>query len=302
MVAALALGGCAALFGGQPLAPGTLVPGDSYRTLQVDGGERTYLLHLPPAFARRHHPPLPVLLVLHGSGTNGSWLRQQTELDRAADRRHFAVAYPDGSGSFGYAFLDWPTGDTTAAMRADVHANIAFIDSLVHTLARIPGLDSTRVYAAGLSNGAIMTYTLGCARANELAGIAIVAGEMPDTACRAARPLPVLVIHGTADDVIPYDNHGAREPGETLAYLSDPEASAFWARRDGCAWPPRRTTHGHVIREDWKACSPGTAVTFYTVVGGTHEWPGGRRSWLLGHLPTRELSASSAILDFFSRR
>jgi polyhydroxybutyrate depolymerase len=293
---------CARLLGARPLVPGALEPGDSYHTIQVGDRARTYLLHLPPAYDRPHHGPalLPVLLMFHGSGTNGSWLKQQTELDREADRRHFAVVYPDGSGALGYAFLDWPSGDTTADVRADVASNIHFIDTLIHTLAHLPGLDGRRIYAAGLSNGAIMTYTLGCALAGELAGIAPVAGEMPDSTCAPSRPLPVLVIHGTADDVIPYENHGQRQSGETITYRSDPEAVAFWVRRDGCASIPRTTTHGHIVRESFTGCANGTAVVFYTVKGGTHEWPGGRRSWLFGHLPTRELSASKAILQFFS--
>ncbi len=111
----------------------------------------------------------------------------------------------------------------------------------------------------------------------------------------------MLAIHGTDDDVIPYENHGQQQPGESITYLSDPEAVAFWARRDGCALVPRTTKRGHVVRETFRDCAPGTRVVFYTVKGGKHEWPGGKRSWLFGHLPTRELYASKAILDFFSR-
>jgi polyhydroxybutyrate depolymerase len=294
------LSACAGLFGARPIAPGELTPGDSYHVLHVGDRDRTFVLHVPRAYAKRR-APLPVLLVFHGSGGNGSWLRQQSELDRAADRHRFAVAYPDGLGMLGVAFLDWRTNDTSADARAEESANVAYVHALIEALGQVPGLDRTRIYAAGLSNGAILTYTLGCRLAGELAGIAIVAGEMADTSCAPARPLPMLAIHGTDDDVIPYDNHGRRSPGDVISYVSDPEAVRFWARRDGCERSPAETKHGHIIRDAYTHCSPGTAVVFYTVIGGKHEWPGGKRSWLFGHLPTRELNASNTILDFFAR-
>jgi polyhydroxybutyrate depolymerase len=277
-----------------------LKAGDSYHTLTVGTAARTYLLHLPSSYGRRGETPMPVLIVLHGSGTNGSWLAQQSELNDAADKRRFAVAYPDGSGTLGVEFLDWPTGDTTADGRATVLRNVHFMDELIRSLARVPGLDRTRVFVAGVSNGGIMTYTIACELADKISGFAIIAGEMPDSTCGSSRPLPALIIHGTADDVIPYDNHGERVPGAPVSYLSAPEAVAFWARHDGCPQPPKRSKSGNVIQVEYLDCTNGTAVVFYTLVGGEHEWPGGRRSWLFGHLPTRELYASPTMLDFFS--
>lgn len=299
LAASLALGGCAHLVGARPLVPGALKPGDSYHTLTVGTAARTYLLHLPSSYGRRGQPPMPVLIVLHGSGTNGSWLAQQSELNDAADKHRFAVAYPDGSGTLGVEFLDWPTGDTTAYGRAIVLRNIHFIEALIRSLERVPALDRTRVFLAGVSSGGIMTYTIACELADQLSGFAVIAGEMPDSTCATSRPLPALIIHGTADNVIPYDNHGERIPGAPVSYLSAPEAVAFWARHDGCPTPPKRSKSGNVIRVEYSDCTNGTAVVFYTVIGGEHEWPGGRRSWLFGHLPTRELYASPTILDFF---
>lgn len=296
-----ALAGCLPLIGARPLVPGALKPGDSYHTITVGATARTYLLHLPPDYGRKGDRPLPIVIVLHGSGTNGSWLAQQSELNDAADDHHYAVAYPDGSGTLGVEFLDWPTGDTTYDGRASVLGNVHFISALIKSLARVPALDATHVFLAGVSSGGIMTYTLACDIADKLSGFAVIAGEMPDSACSTTRPLPVMVVHGTADDVIPYDNHGERLPGAPVSYLSAPEAVAFWAHHNGCSTPLKRSKSGHVIRDFYGDCTNGTVVVFYTLVGGEHEWPGGRRSWLFGHLPTRELYASPTMLDFFSR-
>ena len=273
MTALAVIGGlssCLPLIGARPLVPGALKPGDSYHTITVSGAARTYLLHLPPDYGRKGDKPLPILIVLHGSGTNGSWLAQQSELNDAADDHHYAVAYPDGSGTLGVEFLDWPTGDTTADGRATVLGNVHFISALIKSLARVPALDASHVFLAGVSNGGIMTYTLACDIADRLSGFAVIAGEMPDSACTTTRPLPVMVVHGTADEVIPYDNHGERVPGAPVSYLSAPEAVAFWAHHNGCSSPVKRSKSGHVIRELYTDCTNGTVVVFYTVVGGEH--------------------------------
>ena len=66
-----------------------------------------------------------------------------------------------------------------------------------------------RVYATGMSNGAMMALRLGC-QTNTFAAIAPVAGTLM-TDCSHAQPTSVLQIHGTADDRVPY-NGG---PGKT---------------------------------------------------------------------------------------
>jgi poly(3-hydroxybutyrate) depolymerase len=65
-----ALAGCLPLIGARPLVPGALKAGDSYHTITVGVAARTYLLHLPPDYGRKGDRPLPIVIVLHGSGTN----------------------------------------------------------------------------------------------------------------------------------------------------------------------------------------------------------------------------------------
>jgi polyhydroxybutyrate depolymerase len=96
----------------------------------------------------------------------------------------------------------WPLGAdglNTPAERAGVD-DVAFIRALIDRVTRQYAIDPHRVYAAGMSNGAMMTELLGCRLANGVAAIAPVAGPMPEpleAGCRPARPVPVLEIHGT---------------------------------------------------------------------------------------------------------
>ena len=75
-------------------------------------------------------------------------------------------------------------------------------------------VDPARVFVTGVSNGGGPTARLACDLSDRLAGVASIAGAYQAPApCNPKRPLPVLEIHGTADQVFPY---GAR-PSEYKA-------------------------------------------------------------------------------------
>src|SRR3954466_11279020 len=65
-------------------------------TVQVGGRERSYVAFVPAKLAKG----APLLLVLHGSYLDGKRMRRLTgyEFDELADKKGFAVAYPDGYG------------------------------------------------------------------------------------------------------------------------------------------------------------------------------------------------------------
>jgi len=65
-------------------------------------------------------------------------------------------------------------------------------------------IDRHRVYVTGMSNGAMMSYTLACELSDRITAIAPVAGDLPAVPCRPARPISVLAINGTADPLVPY--------------------------------------------------------------------------------------------------
>jgi polyhydroxybutyrate depolymerase len=109
-----------------------------------------------------------------------------TGFDAVADRHGVIGVYPDGVGR------SWADGLNTPAERAGVD-DVAFIRALIDRVTRQYANDPHRVYAAGMSNGAMMTELLGCRLANRVAAIAPVAGPMPEplaAGCRPACPGP----------------------------------------------------------------------------------------------------------------
>jgi polyhydroxybutyrate depolymerase len=268
-------------------------------TLTVGGVVRTYVLHVPAKLAAR----VPLVLAFHGHGGTGEGMERLSGFDALADRDGFIVAYPSGVDR------GWTDDRFTApGMPDDLAFTAALLDSLE---ARYP-IDRSRVYAAGMSNGAIFAESLACKLGDRFAAVAAVAGALPvpDRAgCPASQPVSVVQINGTLDPVLPFAGGPIGTFGTRGSVLSVPDTIAFWAAHDACASAPnvsllaiREPSDGtSVRREEHAGCRDGTSVLAYSVIGAGHVWPGGTQ-----YLPpsfigrgTDQFDATSAIVSFF---
>lgn len=256
--------------------------------IRVAGVEREYLVHVPPGAARK---PDALVLVLHGGGGTPAAIAAHTGFDRLADREGFIVAYPAARNR---RWLDARPGSE----RAD---DVAFLAALADTLRRRHGIAAGRVFAAGISNGAMMSYRLACEAPGAVAGIGVIAGAMPATLegkCSGTRAVAVLAVHGTEDRLVPFDG--------TKGLLSVPASVSLWAGRAGCSEPAAATASDTVrdgtIVEHLAYAGCSAPVELYTIRGGGHTWPGGPRVRvrILGRT-TRELNAAEVLWRFFDQ-
>ena len=146
-----------------------------------------------------------------------------------------------------------------------------------------------------------MAYRLGCERPERIAGVAPVAGGlaqeiMPRCPAGKTRPVPLLLIHGTADP------HSGFNDGELEGNLWQ------WTERNGCHRPPQATylsdadpSDGTRTRiESYPGCE--AEVVLYAVEGGGHHWPGGSEPLRWGNGPEiRDFDAGAVIWAFFAR-
>lgn len=272
--------------------------GDSPHTVRVDNATRHYILHLPPGDV--WSVPHPLVLMLHGTGSSAQRMPRQTGMDLAADQRGMVVAYPDGTGWWPITET-WHTGHCCGYALEHRSQDVRFIRTLIAELRQKLDIDSTRVYIAGFSDGAMMAFRLGCDLASEIAAIAPVAGRMPDVRCRPSRPLPVLGIGGTDDDELRKDHARYTHPGSYPYAYSLRASMAYWAAINQCAAPPERTPVGRHWEDRYLQCSNGADVILYTISGGEHAWPGGHKGWIFSPPPVRDFNATEVILDFFQR-
>jgi polyhydroxybutyrate depolymerase len=294
---ALALVARAATLSAQsdPAAASPALAGEP-RTLQAGGVTRRYFLYLPSTW--RRGSPAALVLVFHGGGGRASGIAPHTGFSALAEREGFLVAYPQGLNG------RWNDGRGYAA----THDDVGFVRALLDTLGRELAIDPRRVYATGISNGAMFAYRLACDLPGAFAAVAPVAGAMPADlapACAHTQPVSVLAFQGTADPLMPYAGGGvARRRGRVL---SAERSIAFWATTSGCgAAPvttgePDRVTDGTLVRRTlYGPCREGRGVELYTIEGGGHTWPGGPPVGGAVGRVTREIDATALIWAFFA--
>ncbi|CAG0935981.1 hypothetical protein TFLX_04837 [Thermoflexales bacterium] len=278
-------------------------PGDYTQTLYFDGLTRTYLLHLPTAYTTSQE--LPLIIVLHGGGGNADNISTTTGMSGEADRRSFIVVYPEGTG----AISTWDAVHCCGYALANNIDDVGFIRALIQTLTATLAIDSHRIYAAGFSNGAMLTYRLGADLSDVLAAIAPVAGTIGGQATDASptvtirvpdRPMPIIAFHGRLDQNVLYDGgHGTATSG-TRVDLAVSQSITFWVQHNGCAPTPQSSVSAsaNITTETYTHCRNQTDVILYTIGNQGHAWPGGQAG-PLGDDPTHEITATSLIYDFF---
>jgi polyhydroxybutyrate depolymerase len=291
LVTALLATGCA----GSP-EPRRSAAGE--HTLTVDGRERGYLLHVPPGA----EGPLPVLLVLHGGGGNARQVSAQTRLSELADETGFIAVYPNGTGRT--SLLTWNAGACCGYAERQRVDDVAFVAALLDEVLADQPADPERVFVTGMSNGAMMSYRLACELSDRITGIAPVAGARNVTPCRPSRPVSVLAVHGTADELVPYAGGPPARPApgnETWVNASVADSVGFWVDQDGCRPQPTERTDGDVTTATYAGCAQGSEVVLHTVAGGGHAWPGGGRSRAEADPVPPEPDASRLIAEFVTR-
>ena len=216
--------------------------------LAIGGRTRSYVVHPPP----RGNGPWPLVLSLHGGGGNAHASAEQTGFDDEADRSGFIAVHPEGTGAprpllhaLGKGFLlTWNAGTCCGFAKEHEVDDVAFIRAVVSDVEQRFPVDEKRIYTAGISNGAMMSYRLACEASDVFAAIGVVAGAQTTSPCRPSRPVSVIHIHGTADENVPVMGGVGRKAFDRAPKPPIENAIRFWAAFDGC-----RDTAAHQERQ-----------------------------------------------------
>ena len=204
------------------------------RSLAVGGRKRTYHVHVPPQY--RMEKPAPVVLALHGATMTGPLMAWFSGLNQKADQAGFLAVYPNGTGP--RLSYTWNGGNCCgSAVRDDVD-DVAFIRAVLDDLATAYHIDPQRVFAAGMSNGAVLAYRLASELSDRIAAVAPVAGPMGTATCGPKRPVPVLHFHGTDDEFVPFSGGVGRRSVFKTDFYSVVRTIRAWVKADGCKEEP----------------------------------------------------------------
>ena len=159
--------------------------------------------------------------------------------------------------------------------------DFGFLSKLIDALIEAKLADPKRVYVSGTSQGGFMTYSLTCGLSEKIAAAAALIASMTDAQielCKPARAVPLMVIGGTNDRIVPYDGWLTSDDRLT----SVPETLEFWRRKHGCKaqkaamLPARKQSADNRTRTvlvEWLGCKADGGLRLYRVKGGGHTLP-----------------------------
>lgn len=277
--------------------PTTYAPGTTEGSIFVPG-TRTFRVHVPPGYVAGQ--PAPLVLMFHGGGGSGRQLQlRSARMDAVADREGFITVYPDGTG----VLATWNGGLCCGRAVQDGVDDVAFVSALLDHLEGALCIDRRRVFASGMSNGAIMSHRLACELSERIAAIAPVAGTIGVSTCAPARPVPVMQVHGTDDGHVPWDGGVGCGPAG-VAFVPVPVTMDGWRVRNGCGpGSSERFTEGNGRCSAFEGCA--APVVLCALEGGGHSWPGGEPTVSVVDCPgdgaqSQSFPASEAAWRFFA--
>lgn len=185
---------------------------------------RRYRLHVPANYD--DHKKAPLILSFHGRGKDAKFQEALSQFSNASYGFDGIAVYPEGvavrirhsSSEQRHLLIGAQTRKGTQQFQGDPDApasvnDVTFVLELLDHLETTFNIDTSRIYAAGKSNGGGFTGLLACdpEATKRIAAFAPVSGAFYLTqnqtlpACTPSRtPIPILEFHGWKDTTIPY--------------------------------------------------------------------------------------------------
>jgi polyhydroxybutyrate depolymerase len=255
--------------------------GDYNFSLVHSGLTRKYNVHLPQNYDKS--VPLPVVIYIHGGGGSMK-AANQDGIDKASDKFGFILVTPAGTGLIPNKLLTWNSGkwDTDECCGQAYKNNVddvGFLSRMIDELGEKFNIDKNRIFATGISNGAMMSYRLACELSDKIAAVAVVAPPAVPERCIPLRPIAVMQINGTADSAVPISGgKGGGIIGKSLEVQASQDMVNSWLKRNDCAVTSTTTYQkGKATCITYSPCKDGVAVEFCKVEDMGHTWPSGHQ-------------------------
>lgn len=272
---------------------------------------RQYRVHIP----RQYDPEFasPLVVVVHGAFSNAEETARHSGFSDLAERKGFIVVYPEGMGLFGL-LQHWNAGHCCGRAEQIGLDDVDFIERVIIEVCQKLNIDQQRIYMAGMSNGGMLTHRFAAERSSWLAAAAVVSGvsgsmrspdSIPWQLPVPQHPVPILIMHGLEDEIVPYRGGISPQKGGTRHFLPVSESVSFWRIHNQCPPLSERTylLSGSIILDYWHCDTSGADVYFYTLKDWGHSWPSPYYTdGLSGDNPMKSFYSAEILWDFFDVR
>lgn len=270
--------------------------------------ERNFLIYIPSNY--RQNEAMPLVLFFHGGGGNRYYQAAPGtyNLLSLAEEKKFIAVFPNGYSLFKDGKLaSWNAGNCCSIARDREINDVQFVKDIISSVKGKLNIDERRIYASGMSNGAMMSYRLACEMSDTFAAIAAVAGTDVTKQCKPKNPVSILHIHAKNDTHVLFDGGAGkdsfRNKNAVTEFPSVYQTINSWRTKNGCSasydslW---KNETGYCERT--QECSQGVQVQLCVSTDGGHSWPGSAPSKInrKKEASSKSFSANEVIWHFFS--
>jgi polyhydroxybutyrate depolymerase len=244
--------------------------------IESGGYNRTYEYYIPTNYTGSEEVPL--LFSFHGLGSSGAGQESLTRFAELAEQERFIAVFPNALALDPYdpalnecaqylpplpgANIQWNLGLVWSLQYCAGIDDVGFVSDLIDFFEATYNIDDGRIYATGMSNGAMFSHYLALMLPDTFAGIGPVCAPLTTNMTGLnVTPLTVVMIMSPTDPVVPYY-------GQLNASIySMDDTINFWLNVDGISnsTVPTTTTWG-----PWAPAAENTTITRYTYSGGTN--------------------------------
>jgi polyhydroxybutyrate depolymerase len=246
--------------------------GVAQQNVPVFAGRGPVTLHVPPQYSPQN--PTPLVVIIHGYGSNADMLERYINFTPLADEQDFLLVFPNGL----FDQLDnryWNGTDACCGPDSD---DSGYLRALIGNISGKFNVDARRIFVFGHSNGGYMAHRMGCDTADIIAAFASLSGAtwLDQSNCVPAGPVQALEIHGTEDDRVYYDG-GCW--GDDHCFPSAQETIQDWASLNHCGTaetsPLLLDLTADIdgldtVKTNYNGCDAGGSAALWTIVGGRH--------------------------------
>jgi polyhydroxybutyrate depolymerase len=178
-----------------------------------------------------------MVVVLHGGLGNARRIAEQRSesalnLNAVAEENGFVVAYLNGTPVarlLGAQRLGWNAGNCCGMPSENAVDDVAYIQAAVAQIAEKYGIERSRIFGVGHSNGAMMTQRLFCETALYASAVSI-SGTLENGAarCPTAAGKRLLALHGADDQNVPIAGGRGSKGLSRVAYASQDATRSVW--------------------------------------------------------------------------